>query len=226
MGIARMALAFVLLVGIAGLPACGPAPATVAGSAGTMSLPPPRLEGDTSLEQTLAQRRSVRAFEDTALTTAELGQLLWAAQGISHERGYRTAPSAGALYPLEIYVATADGVFHYLPDGHRWQSHGPGDARQALYEVALRQAPVRQAPAVFIITAVYERTAAKYGGQRGPRYVHLEAGHAAQNLLLQAAALELGAVPIGAFDDEGVQDALGLPADHQPLYLIPVGHPA
>jgi SagB-type dehydrogenase family enzyme len=94
-----------------------------------------------------------------------------------------------------------------------------------LYEAALRQESVRQSPAVFIVAAVYERTEQKYGTERGPRYVHMEAGHAAQNLLLEAVALGLGAVPIGAFQDEEIQQALGLPADHQPLYLIPVGHP-
>jgi SagB-type dehydrogenase family enzyme len=178
-----------------------------------------------SLEQALVQRRSVREFNDTPLTMQELGQLLWAAQGVTHEWGYRTAPSAGALYPLEVYVATADGIFHYLPQGHKLSVSSHRDPRRALYEAALRQEPVRQAPAVFVVTAVYARTARKYGEERSPRYVHLEAGHAAQNLLLEAVALSLGAVPIGAFHDEQVQAALGLPADHEPLYLIPVGHP-
>jgi SagB-type dehydrogenase family enzyme len=187
-------------------------------------LPSPALDGDTSLEEALVLRRSVREFEDTPLTPSELGQLLWAAQGITHDRGFRTAPSAGALYPLELYVVTAEGVFHYEPQGHRLQIVGHDDARPALYKAALSQVPVRQAPAVFVITAVRERTAAKYGAERSPRYVHLEAGHAAQNLLLQAVVLGLGAVPIGAFYDEDVQAALGVPADHEPLYLIPVGH--
>jgi SagB-type dehydrogenase family enzyme len=188
-------------------------------------LPSPTLSGETSLEEALVRRRSVREFDTQPLTTGELGQLLWAAQGITRERGFRTAPSAGALYPLEMYLATIDGVFHYQPHDHQLLVTSPEDAREELYQAALEQEPVRQAPAVFIVTAVYERTAAKYGEERGPRYVHLEAGHAAQNLLLEAAALELGAVPIGAFHDEEIQRALELPADHQPLYLIPVGHP-
>lgn len=187
-------------------------------------LPPPALVGDASLEELLALRRSVRQYDDQPLTTSELGQLLWAAQGITDERGLRTAPSAGALYPLEIYLATAEGVFHYDPHGHQLLALSQNDARPDLHAAALRQDPVRQAPAVFIVTAVYERTAQKYGDERTPRYVHLEAGHAAQNLLLQAVALGLGAVPIGAFHDEEIQKALGLPADHRPLYLIPVGH--
>jgi SagB-type dehydrogenase family enzyme len=190
---------------------------------GPLGLPTPVTDGQMSVEAALAQRRSVREYEAGPLTAAELGQLLWAAQGITDERGYRAAPSAGALYPLELYVATAEGLFHYAPGRHSLTLAREGDARPALHRAALRQEPVAQAPAVFVIVAVYERTAVKYGSERTPRYVHLEAGHAAQNLLLQAAALGLGAVPIGAFDDAGIQRAMGLPAEEQPLYLIPVG---
>jgi SagB-type dehydrogenase family enzyme len=178
-----------------------------------------------SLEETLFERRSVREFKPTPLTPVEIGQLLWAAQGITHERGYRSAPSAGALYPLELYVATPDGIFGYQPQSHHLAVLSDDDVRADLYRAALRQAWVRDAPAVFVLAAVYERTAQKYGGRRSPRYVHLEAGHAAQNLLLEAVALGLGAVPVGAFEDQKVQEVLGLPADHEPLYLIPVGHP-
>ncbi len=192
---------------------------------GVLPLPTPVLVGSKSLEEVLSQRRSVREYADLPLTMAEIGQLLWAAQGITDERGFRTTPSAGALYPLEVYVVTADGVFHYQPRGHFLRRLSAADVRAALCEVALSQEAVRRAPAVFVIAAVYQRTAVKYGAERSPRYVHLEAGHAAQNLLLEAVALGLGAVPIGAFDDQGVQRVLELPADHQPLYLIPVGHP-
>ena len=209
--------------------ACGPAAGGTAEPAGRTGevtpLPAPKTAGEMSLEEALTQRRSVREFEARPLTEAELGQLLWAAQGVTDERGYRTAPSAGALYPLEVYVATADGLFHYEVEGHALAVASRADLRPALYEAALRQAAVGRAPAVFVIAAVYERTAVKYGAERSPRYVHLEAGHAAQNLLLQAVALGLGAAPIGAFDDKGVQEALGLAEEEQPLYLIPVGEP-
>jgi SagB-type dehydrogenase family enzyme len=178
-----------------------------------------------TLEEILYKRRSVREFTEEQLTLEELGQLLWAAQGMTHPAGYRTAPSAGALYPLEVYVIQQEGVYHYDPQGHRLSIHMQGDVRPELHAAALRQEPVLKAPAVFVITAVYERTEKKYGEERGPLYVHLEAGHAAQNLLLQAVALELGAVPIGAFHDDQVKEVLSLPADQQPLYLIPVGHP-
>lgn len=217
-----------LLILVAGLTACNQGPSSnrsPAEDSAITPLPPPTLSGETSLEEALVRRRSVRKFGTQPLTSGELGQLLWAAQGITHQRGLRTAPSAGALYPLEMYVVTTDGVFHYQPHGHQLLVTGPQDTREKLYQAALHQEPVRQAPAVFIVTAVYERTAKKYGTERSPRYVHLEAGHAAQNLLLEAAALGLGAVPIGAFHDEEIQKALGLPSDHQPLYLIPVGRP-
>lgn len=183
------------------------------------------MQGSLSLEEALARRHSVREYTDESLTLAELGQLLWAAQGITRPPGYRTAPSAGALYPLEVYAITSEGVYHYHPEEHDLSLHHPGDVRPALYAAALRQEAVLKAPAVFVITGVYERTEQKYGEERSPRYVHLEAGHAAQNLLLQAVALDLGAVPIGAFMDDQVMEVLSLPDDHQPLYLIPVGHP-
>ena len=187
-------------------------------------LPTPQLKGKLTLEETLAQRRSVREFSDTPLTQAELAQVLWAAQGITHPDGLRTAPSAGALYPLEVYAVTREGVYHYEPPGHRLRVQARGDVRPALYDAALQQDPVLQAPAVIVIAAVYERTAQKYGAERSPRYVHLEAGHVAQNVLLQAVALKLAAVPIGAFEDDKVKPVLALPSDQQPLYLIPVGH--
>jgi SagB-type dehydrogenase family enzyme len=156
---------------------------------------------------------------------AELGQLLWAAQGITSPAGQRTAPSAGALYPLEVYAVTRDAVYCYEPPTHQLIVHTRGDARAALYAVALMQDSILRAPTTIVITAVYARTSKKYGEERTPRYVALEAGHAAQNVLLQAVALDLGAVPIGAFLDDRVQQVLALPRDHQPLYLIPVGHP-
>jgi SagB-type dehydrogenase family enzyme len=189
-----------------------------------IALPAPRLEGEMSLEEAIANRRSVREFREDPLSWAEISELLWAAQGITDPRGLRSAPSAGALYPLELYVAVVEGAYHYLPQGHTVQAVSDEDLRPGLWEAGLRQGALQEAPAIFVVTAIYERTEAKYG-ERAERYVRLEAGHAAQNILLQAVALELGAVPIGAFYDDQVQAALGLPVDHQPLYLIPVGRP-
>ncbi len=194
-------------------------------SADTLELPKPVREGRMLLEEAIARRRSVREFRREALTVQELSQLLWAAQGITHREGLRAAPSAGALYPLELYVATPDGFFHYEPQPHRLRRRAGGDLRPAICRAALEQDAIREAPAVFVIAAVYERTAGKYGEGRSPRYVHIEVGHAAQNLLLEAVALGLGGVPIGAFYDTELHQALSLPREERPLYLIPVGHP-
>jgi len=202
-------------------------PATLAATAPAspeITLPPPHTDGAVSLEACLARRRSVRSYTAQDLTWEQIGQLLWAAQGLTAEWGGRTAPSAGALYPLEVYVVTRQGVYHYVPAGHRLITLATEDRRGALQEGCLGQSAVGAAPAVFVVTAIYARTASKYG-DRAARYVHLEAGHAAQNLLLQAVALNLGGVPIGAFDDAGIQRVLALPADHEPLYVIPVGYP-
>ncbi len=238
----RIKWSLVLISSMLLLPACAPregpqaiktavqAPPSPAGgnilpALQAIVLPRPSLKGTLTLEETLLERRSVREFTGEQLGLEEIGQLLWAAQGITDPAGYRTAPSAGALYPLEVYVITQESVYRYDPRQHRLSVHLQCDLRPGLYAAALRQEPVLNAPAVFLITAVYERTEKKYGKERSPRYVHLEAGHAAQNLLLQAVALGLGAVPIGAFYDDQVKTAVSLPAGQQPLYLIPVGHP-
>jgi SagB-type dehydrogenase family enzyme len=173
------------------------------------------------------RRRSVRALTGAPLSDAENSQLLWAAQGITHRTlGLRTAPSAGALYPLEVYLVIGAGVFQYEPRAHALHRASSTDVRGALFDAALSQEPVRDAPSIFVLVGAYERTARKYGQARAERYVQVEAGHAAQNLLLQAAALDLAAVPVGAFNDDEVRRVLELPPTHQPLYLIPVGHPA
>ncbi len=190
------------------------------------SLPSPSTDSDVSVERALANRRSIRAFSARPLTEAQIGQLLWAAQGVTDPQGRRTAPSAGALYPLELYVVLAHGTFRYVSAEHALVSVRDGDLRPALRSAALGQEAVTSAPLVVVIAAVPARTAARYGQGRATRYVQLEAGHAAQNVLLEAVALELGAVPIGAFDDARVESILGLGSDQVPLYLLPVGYPA
>lgn len=190
-----------------------------------IDLPPPVAAGGGSLADALSRRRSVREYEPMPLDLADISQLLWAAQGITSSAGQRTAPSAGGLCPLEIYVVTGRGRYHYDPYRHQLEVLGEEDVRRELSRAALSQQAVEEAAAVFVLAAVYSRIEQKYG-DRAERYVKLEAGHAAQNLLLQAVSLGLGAVPIGAFYDDQVQRVLGLPSDHEPLYLIPVGHPA
>lgn len=182
-------------------------------------------KGKMSLEETLAKRRSVRRFKPDTLNRRQIARLCWAAQGVSDsKRGFRTCPSAGALYPLELYVVTADGVEHYVPNRHAMKIHLKGDLRGRLQAAALGQSSVGRAPATFVITAVVSRTQRKYG-RRARRYVQIEVGHAGQNLLLQATALGLAAVPVGAFRDKEVHRLLALPPGCEPLYLIPVGLP-
>ena len=193
-----------------------------------ISLPEPRRDSAYSLERAFVERRSVREFGDAPLSLAQLAQLAWAAQGVVAASGRRTTPSAGALYPLELYIVAANvkdlaaGVYRYEPARHRLAPVAEGDRRRRLADAALGQAWLAQAPLVFVIAAVERRTTAKYG-QRGVRYVHMEAGHAAQNILLQARALDLDAVPVGAFSDAEVQAVTALPEDTRPLYLVPVG---
>jgi SagB-type dehydrogenase family enzyme len=190
-----------------------------------VELPTPDVSGGAALADALASRRSVRHFDTTPLTLEELSQLLWATQGVTSPTEQRTAPSAGGLYPLEVYLVTTDGRYLYDASNHQLQMLADTDPRQALAEAALDQESVREAPATYVITAVYDRTEKKYG-ERAERYVKIEVGHAAQNLLLQAVALDLGAVPVGAFHDDRVAAVMELQPNHEPLYLIPVGHPA
>jgi SagB-type dehydrogenase family enzyme len=191
-------------------------------------LPTPRFEGPVSVEQTLLARRSMRTFSRDPLTVDDLTQLLWAAQGITHAQGYRTAPSAGALYPLELYVVAGHviglptGFYRYRGREHALHIKSPRDLRKEMAAAAHGQRPVERAPASFLFTAVYDRMTAKYG-RRGVRYVDMEAGHAAQNLCLQAVALDLKSVVIGAFQDEALKQIAMIPAEEAPLYLVPVG---
>jgi SagB-type dehydrogenase family enzyme len=188
-------------------------------------LPPPRVEGSFSLEQAIRLRRSVRSYRGERLVDGEIGQLLWSAQGVigGGGRQRRTAPSAGARYPLETYVATPDLLAHYDPVAHALAVLRREDVRADLERAALGQEFIAQAPAVIVLTCVPHRIEARYGKSRGARYIHMEAGHAAQNLLLQAAALGLASVPVGAFQDARVAKILGLGADERALYLLPVG---
>ncbi|MFP4531200.1 MAG: SagB/ThcOx family dehydrogenase [Desulfobacterales bacterium] len=195
-----------------------------------IQLPEPKKDSDTALEEALNARRSIRHYSDAPLTRAHISQLLWAAQGVTHARGFRTAPSAGALYPLEVYAVVGNaeqldaGIYHYQPDSHRLSQVRGGDHRKALCSAGLSQSAIRNAPVSIIMSGVFERTTGKYD-KRGVQYVFMEAGHAAQNVLLQAVALKLAAVPIGAFDNQAVSRLLDLPELETPLYILPVGRP-
>ena len=201
------------------------------GMAGTrIVLPEPRIQGGPSLADALVQRRTVRDYARREMTLEQLTLLLWAAQGINDPSGLRTAPSAGALYPLELVVVAGNiaglenGIYRYRVQRHALERMVEGDFRARLARAAKGQAWIADGAAVLVLTAVYERTMRKYG-DRGRRYVHIEVGHAAQNVLLQAAALKLGVGVVGAFDDMAVARVLELPAAEHPLYLLPVGWP-
>lgn len=193
-------------------------------------LPEPRIPGNMSVEQALRVRRSIREYSEEKLLLAELAQLLWAAQGVTDPQGLRTAPSAGALYPLKIYVVAGDvatldpGVYRYDPRQHELHKTADGDRRASLADVALQQSWIAEAPAVLVIVASYERTAAKYG-VKAQRYVAIEAGHAAQAAALEAVSLHLATVDVGAFDDAAVQKAVALAEGEEPLLILPVGRP-
>jgi SagB-type dehydrogenase family enzyme len=195
-----------------------------------INLPEPVFSSLISVEEALGKRKSVRAYHDEPLSTSDVSQLLWAAQGITRPGGYRTAPSAGALYPLEVYLLAGDvtgldsGLYRYEPESHVLQKTKEGDYRDELSQAALNQEAIRDAPAIIIITGIYERTTGKYGG-RGRQYVHMEVGSVSQNIYLQAVSLNLGTVFIGAFYDGEVQKVLGLGENEVPFSIMPVGHP-
>jgi SagB-type dehydrogenase family enzyme len=187
-------------------------------------LPKPRADGPLALEAVLAKRRSIRSFRDVKLELAHVSQLLWAAQGITGDDGLRAAPSAGARYPIELYAVLPEGVFRYHPETHSMTQAIDRDIRRELCVAAQQQESIVEAPLTVAFAVVKTRTQSRYGKSRGERYVHLDVGHSAENVLLQAVSLGLGAVPIGAFDDAKVHEVLGLPADQEALYMIPVGY--
>jgi SagB-type dehydrogenase family enzyme len=223
------ALATVLLGLAAFTGRAAPAAVPVIATAPASALPAPRAQGPVSLEAALSQRRSLRSFGAMPLALAEAGQLLWAAQGITGAQGQRNAPSAGATYPLVLYLVAgridglAEGVYRYLPQGHSLQRVAQGDVRAALATAARGQRWVADAPALVVIAAQSARTVARYGA-RAEAYVAMEAGATAQNLLLQAAALGLGGTLVGAFDEAAVRRSLALAEAEQPLAIVPLGH--
>lgn len=189
-----------------------------------VDLPEPNTSGDSSLEEAIAGRRSTREWAEEELPIGLVGQLLWAGQGVTSADGKRASPSAGGRYPLELFVVTDDELMHYLPDGHRVEVRPEVDRRPELVAAAFGQEHVGGAPAVVVVAAVFERTRVEYGAV-APDLVNRESGHAVQNLLLQATALGLVAVPIGGFNSADVGRILALPPDHEVLYLVPVGYP-
>jgi SagB-type dehydrogenase family enzyme len=199
------------------------------GGRSRLRLPAPRT--DTCLTKLIIARRSIRRFQDKPLTLNTLSQILWATYGFTTGRR-RAVPSAGALYPLDVYVAVRRGgvegveagLYYYNPNHHELELTAAGDFSEKLYNACLRQGSVRSAPVNVILVGVPERIRVWYG-ERGLQYMILEAGHAGQNIYLAATELGLGTVAIGAFDDEAVKEILGLRGDVTPLYIFPVGYP-
>ncbi len=206
-----------------------------------IKLPSPQLKGKVSLEETILRRRSVRRYRREPLDSPQLSQILWSAQGITGTRGFRAAPSAGATYPLEIFVVVGKhcvttseakqapeelqaGIYHYEADSHSLSLHKPADLRPDLAKATPNQEFIIDAPVDIVICALYHRTSYRYG-RRGERYVHIEVGHAGENIHLQAVALGLATVEVGAFDDEEVRTVLGVDEQIKPLYIMPVGKP-
>jgi SagB-type dehydrogenase family enzyme len=197
-----------------------------------MYLPDPMLDGDVSLERTIHQRRTIRSFESKALTLKQFSQLLWAAQGITEKGGFkRAAPSAGALYPMDIYGAIGKdciekldpGIYLYEPANHSVSLVQEGDFRKDIAIASLGQMWMAHPPLTFVITAEYSRIMVKYG-QRGIRYAMIEAGHIGQNIFLQSQAMGLEAGIVGAFEDEKVIKIMGIKKTHEPLLIMPVGY--
>jgi SagB-type dehydrogenase family enzyme len=199
-------------------------------AAGRIELPPPASDRQMTVEAAIRSRRSIREFGPGSITLEEISQILWAAQGITDRAGYRAAPSAGALYPLEVSLIAGNieslpaGIYRYDPRAHVLDAVAAGDRRAAIAEAALSQRWIADAAAILVIAAVEERTTAKYG-RRGVRYIHIETGHVAQNVYLQAAALGLGTTIVGAFDDAEVTEVAGLRHEEFPLCLLPIGRP-
>ncbi len=194
-----------------------------------IKLPQPAYTGLISVEEALHKRRSIRDYSKEPLTIKEISQILWAAQGITEEKyKLRTTPSAGALYPLEIYIAVSNvkdlsaGLYKYVPQNHTVKKISDGDKLLDISNAALRQDAIENSSAIILIAAVYERTAVKYSG-RTERYVDMEVGAAAQNIYLQSVSLEIGTVIMGAFKDDALKNILRLPENENPLAIMPLG---
>ncbi len=199
----------------------------------TIDLPEPDKESEISVEEAIKERRSIRSYKDKSLELEKVAQLLWSAQGITDpENNFRSAPSAGATYPIEIYLVVPSngvkelekGLYHYQPSQKQLEKVMEKDLSKDLRDSAMGQDPTTEAAINIVIAADYDRTTSTYG-DRGIRYVHMEVGHIGENIHLQAETLDLGTVAIGAFNDEKVHEALQLPPELDPLYIFPIGYP-
>lgn len=200
-----------------------------------IQLPQPSYKGTMSVEEALLKRRSIRSYTNQPLSIEQVSQLLWAAYGVTKlsasGRSYKTAPSAGATYPLEIYVMIGNvvnlsaGIYKYNPEKHTIRLHKSGDLRKQIADASLGQTMLAQAPITIIYAAVYERTTSRYGNRGKERYVPMDVGHSAQNVYLQATAMGLATCAVGAFNDAELEKILQLQQNEEVIYLMPVGFP-
>ncbi|KKG16869.1 nitroreductase [Methanosarcina sp. 2.H.T.1A.6] len=194
-----------------------------------IKLPEPDAAGKSHIEELIAKRRSLREYADRELSEPLISRFLWATQGISSKGVLRTVPSAGALYPLEVHIVIGEGngleagIYRYIAEEHSLIQEIPGDMRTKLSEAALSESMIKNAPVSLVISAVYPRITSKYG-KRGLRYAHMEAGHAAQNVYLLGVELGIGTCAVGAFADEEIKKVLKMPANEDPLYILPLGY--
>jgi len=201
---------------------------------GTISLPSPVLKSNLSVEQGIQDRRSVRHYTGEPLTLKDISQILWAAQGITDKTlNLRAAPSAGQVYPLEIYIVVgkggvtglAEGVYHYVPSNHSLEKTLMSDTRSDLSQAANGQPWVKEAPVDIVITGNYNKMISKYKDETlSTRFVNLEAGHVGENIYLEAGARGLVTVALGSFKDDQVHKILGIPDSENTIYIFPVGH--
>ncbi|MFO8062295.1 MAG: SagB/ThcOx family dehydrogenase [bacterium] len=203
----------------------------------TVKLPQPETGEGISLSEALLNRQSVRNYLEKSMTLKEVSQLLWAGYGINRKNtripqlrgGFRTAPSAGALYPLELYLVVfnvdglEEGLYHYNPADHSLELLKGGNLKNKLFEAALSQNAVKRSAACIVYSAVYSRTTGKYSDRGEERYVPMDLGHSGQNVYLQAVALNIGTVAIGAFDDVKLAEVINLSDSETPLYIMPLG---
>lgn len=198
-----------------------------------ITLPQPHTDGGMSIEKALLERRSVRSFTNEPVTLEEVSQLCWAAQGVTDEKGHRTSPSAMASYPLEVYLLAANvtglpaGVYHYSPQGHNLTVVSEGNRIPDLFGASAggKEDWRKSAPAVFIVTGVFERIN-RIPGEDLSRFVHVEAGTASENLLLEVVSLGLGATYTAGFDANMTREVLAPSSDETPIAVLPVGHKA
>ncbi len=209
------------------------------GPTGSIKLPEPRFDGRVSVEKALKERRSVRKFADKPITLADVSQLLWAAYGVTMSKpgmpdflrgGLKTAPSAGARYPLELYLVACNvtglpaGIYRYDPANHNLVKLAAGDFRDSLAEACLDQNWLKRAAVSIVYSAVYSRTTGKYGDRGRERYVCMDLGHSGENVYLQSVAIDMGTCAIGAFTDSMLKKLIMMTAEEEPLYVMPVGY--